>query len=262
MEHITSPQNPALKLARKLLQSSRERQRSSKILLDGAHLIGAYAARFGLPGATIIVDQDATTRSAEIGSLIDAASTDARVVGVPAKLFATISPVETPSGVVAICEQPEVRAIGGQFPFQLLLDGIQNPGNLGSILRTAAATGVTQVLLSPNCADPWSPKCLRGGMGAQFVLPAVVTPDPRISLRGFQGKRIATSSHQGNSLMGMDLSGPLLVLFGGEGAGLPADLTSDADLLVRIPLENDIESLNVAAAVAMFCYERMRQTRI
>jgi len=261
MERITSPQNPALKLARKLLQSGRERQHSGKILLDGVHLISAYAERIGLAGATIIVDQDAIARSSEISSLVDAMSPDVRIVAVPEKVFTTISPVETPSGIAAVCDQPAVPLIEAEPPFCLLLDGIQDPGNMGSILRTAAATGVTRVLLSRSCADPWSPKCLRGGMGAQFVLPIAVTPDPDSAVRQFDGRRIATSSHDGQLLPGTDLSGPLLVMFGSEGGGLAHDLMTRADLRVRIPLANDIESLNVGAAVAMICYERMRQVR-
>ena len=184
---------------------------------------------------------------------------DASVLMVPEKLFNSLSPVDTPTGMAAICERPEVGEAADQLRVHLLLDGIQNPGNLGSILRTAAATRVTRVLLSPTCTDAWSPKCLRGGMGAQFVLPISVVPDPVAVLSRFQGKRIATSPHQGRVLMESDLSGAVLVAFGGEGAGLAENVISSSDLTVRIPLAEGIESLNVGAAVAMICYERLRQ---
>jgi len=144
----------------------------------------------------------------------------------------------------------------------LALDGIQDPGNLGSILRTAAATKVDEVLLSSTCTDPWSPKCLRGGMGAQFVLPITEQVDLSEALTQFQGSRVATSSHSGQSLFETDLSAPALVMVGGEGAGLSDELMASADLTVCIPLEKRIESLNVGAAVAMICYEHLRQSAV
>jgi TrmH family RNA methyltransferase len=261
MKTVTSLQNPTLKLARKLMQSGRERQRSNKILLDGPHLVSGYASRFGWSACVTIFDESAVGRTAEIASLASAMPQDCEMLVVPEKTFRSLSPVETPSGVIAICDRPEVDEIDRPVCVHLLLDGIQNPGNLGSILRTAAATGITRVLLSGNCADAWSPKCLRGGMGAQFVMPTSVATDPGAALKQFQGKRIATSSHDGQALMDADLTGPLLLLFGGEGSGLPAELMREADFTVRIPLENAVESLNVGAAVAMVCYERMRQVR-
>lgn len=259
MKIVTSAQNPTLKLARKLMQSGKERQRSNKILLDGPHLISGYASHFGLSGCVTIVDESAVARSTEIRSLVGAMPDDSSILMVPGKTFRSLSPVDTPSGVVAICERPEVGEAKDRLCVHLLLDGIQNPGNLGSILRTAAATGITRVLLSPTCADAWSPRCLRGGMGAQFVLPVSVVADPLATLSRFQGNCIATSSHHGKPLMEADLSGPLLLIFGGEGAGLAESLISKADHTVRIPLGNEIESLNVGAAVAIVCYERMRQ---
>jgi len=261
MKTVTSAQNPTLKLVRKLMQSGRERQRSNKILLDGPHLVSDYVSRFGLSGCVAIFDESAVARSSEIRDLVETMANDASILLVPEKTFRSLSPVDTPSGVVAICERPDVGEAENRICAHLLLDGIQNPGNLGSILRTAAATGVTRVLLSPTCTDAWSPKCLRGGMGAQFVLPISVVPDAVAALRAFQGRRVATSSHHGQILMEADLSGPVLLLFGGEGAGLPANLIDGADLTVRIPLDNALESLNIGAAVAMVCYERMRQAR-
>ena len=97
-------------------------------------------------------------------------------------------------------------------------------------------------------------------MGAQFVLPITENVDLPGALEQFQGLRIATTSHSGKSLIESDLSAPVVVMIGGEGAGLSADLMACADLAVRIPLENDVESLNVGAAVAMICYEHLRQS--
>ncbi len=258
MERISSADNPTLKLARKLLRSSRERERSGRILLDGVHLLSCYRERFDLSDATMLVS-DSAVNSPEISALLGSAPATTRVFRVAPAAFAAISPVSTPTGIVALCKRPAVAAQLSANPFLLLLDGVQDPGNLGSILRTAAATGVNQVLLSGTCADPWSPRSLRGGMGAQFVVPVSINVDASAVVSSFDGTSLATSPYAEHSLMEIDLSGSVLAVFGGEGAGLSRELTDQASVAVRIPLQNNIESLNVGAAVAMVCYERLRQ---
>ena len=259
MERITSAQNPTLKLARKLSQSAHEREDRGQIVLDGIRLVSDYAERFGLANASLVVSENATSRP-DVSGLIALLSDDARVLHVPERVFQGVSTMDTPSGLVAVVNKPTIAEKEGNDAFWLALDGVQDPGNLGSILRTAAGTNVTQVLLSESCADPWSPKCLRGGMGAQFALPVSKCPDLKRVISGFNGTCIATSSHEGQSLVGTELVTPLILLMGGEGAGLDPALTEIADSCVRIPLNNDMESLNVGAAVAMICYEQLRQS--
>ncbi|MGH8248092.1 MAG: TrmH family RNA methyltransferase [Gammaproteobacteria bacterium] len=260
MERITSDHNPLLKLGRRLIESSRDRRKHNKTVLDGAHLVQAYADRFGLEQASIIVS-DTGLQSAEIRELL-AKRAPGRLLNLPDALFASLSPVETPTGMLAIVEIPRVerRARAGQ-EFWLLLDGIQDPGNVGSILRTAAASGATRALLSPSCADPWSPKCLRGGMGAQLVLPIADHADLWAMLETFTGKIYATAARTGTALFEVDLKGECAVLFGGEGTGLGKDLMTQADSTIQIPIADGVESLNVAASAAMVCYERIRQLR-
>lgn len=260
MERITSDRNPLLKLIRRLIESSRERRQHNKTVLDGAHLVQAYAERFGLERASIIVS-DSGLESAEIRELLPKRA-PGRVLNLPDPLFASLSPVETPTGILALVEIPQFqsRPPGGK-EFWIVLDGIQDPGNVGSILRTAAASGATRALLSPGCADPWSPKCLRGGMGAQFVLPVADHADLWKALEAFQGKVYATAAGTGTALFAVDLSGDCAVLFGGEGTGLAKDLITQADSSIRIPMVGGMESLNVSASVAMVCYERIRQLR-
>jgi TrmH family RNA methyltransferase len=261
MERITSAENPSLKLARKLLKSSRERERSGKILLDGVHLVSEYAARFDLSTCIVFVDEVAA-KSSEITAILNALPAAVRVLELPSQLFASISPVDTPAGIVALCDRPHVADADESTGFWLLLDGIQDPGNLGAILRTAAAMGVDGVFMTSTCVDAWSPKCLRGGMGAQFVLPLRQNVDMNETLRTFEGKRVATSSHGGQSLMKTDLSGHLLAVFGGEGAGLANTAMDMVGVTVCIPMNAGMESLNVGAATAMFCYERARQLMV
>ena len=161
MERITSAQNPNLKLARRLSQSARERDERGQIVLDGIRLVSDYAERFGLANASLVVSEYAMSRP-DVSGLIALLSDDARVLHVPDRVFESVSTMDTPSGLVAIVSKPTITDNEGEKSFWLTLDGVQDPGNLGSILRTAAGTNVTKVLLSESCSDPWSPKCLRG----------------------------------------------------------------------------------------------------
>jgi TrmH family RNA methyltransferase len=259
MERITSAQNPTLKLARKLSRSARDREKQGKIVLDGIRLVSDYLERFGLADASLVLNESALSKSDVIG-LVAALSDDVRLLQVSDRIFQGVSSVDTPSGLIAIVDMPTVTDQQSKYSFWLALDGIQDPGNLGSILRSAASTNVTKVLLSESCADPWSPKCLRGGMGAQFALPVSKCADLKRAISGYNGTCIATSSHEGQSLVDTKLAAPLLLMMGGEGAGLGPELANLADFCVRIPLNNHMESLNVGAAVAMICYEQLRQS--
>ena len=248
-------------MARKLLKSARERRRSGRILLDGAHLIASYAERFGLTGAVVFVNS-VNLATTEISEITASMPEQARVLEVPDALFGDISPVDTPTGIIALVDRPLLKSGDDRNPFCLTLDNIQDPGNLGSMLRTAAAMQVDTVLLSSSCADPWSPKCLRGGMGAQFVVPVTEKVDLLETLTQFKGVRIATSSNSGCPLSQAKLSAPTIVMIGGEGAGLSAELLTCADETIYIPMGKGIESLNVGAAVAMICYEYFRQSPV
>jgi RNA methyltransferase, TrmH family len=259
MERITSSHNPLLKLARNLLDAPRERRKQNRTVLDGVHLVQAYRARFGAGKLTLLVS-DSGLKSAEIRALVEGAPD--RVTHVSDSLFASVSPVETPTGVIAIAEIPQVEPRAqGSDEFWVVLDGVQDPGNLGSILRTAAATGATRALLAGSCADPWSPKSLRGGMGAQFVLPVTDHADLWQEIAAFEGTVYAADAKSGRALFDCDLKGACAVLFGSEGAGLSKELRTQADATLAIPIVAGVESLNVAAAVAMVCYERLRQMR-
>ena len=256
MEHIDSPHNPLVKLAAKLLRSQRHRYSEGRILLDGAHLVSAYRERFGLQEASILVSKTGLHLE-EIRSLID--QPVARVAELPDRLLEKIAPVAAPSGLIAIVPIPRLKPDPSAEPFWILLEGIQDPGNLGAILRSAAAIGATRAVLSASCADPWSPKCLRGGMGAQFVLAVSDHADLLPEMARFSGKILAAAPRTGRTVFEADLSGPLAVVVGGEGGGLSPQVQAATQGVIQIPLSAPIESLNVAAAVAIVCYERLRQ---
>ena len=258
MERITSRQNAHFKQARKLAESARERSKSNQILMDGTRLIRAYAEQFGLEDSTLLISEEGANRP-DIRQLLEATS-PRYIYLLDDDLFAEIAQVETPEGITAIAG---IRRVEAKAPddFRILLDGVQDPGNLGGLLRTAAAAGATSAHIAKGCADVWSPRSLRGGMGAQFVLPICERIDLESALASFHGLIIATSPRASQSIYDIDLSGPAAMIFGNEGRGLPEDVLSMANQLVHIPMAGKVESLNVAAAAAICCFERLRQIR-
>jgi TrmH family RNA methyltransferase len=258
MERITSRQNAHFRLARKLAESARERNKSKQILMDGTRLIRAYAEQFGLEDATLLISEPGENRP-DIQQILET-TPPRHIYLLTDELFAEIAQVETPEGITAIAAMPRVE---WKMPddFRILLDGIQDPGNLGGLLRTAAAAGATSACLAKGCADVWSPRALRGGMGAQFILPIRERIDLEIALSGFRGAVVATSPRASQSIYDVDLSGPVAMIFGSEGRGLQDDVSALANQLVHIPMAGKVESLNVAAAAAICCFERLRQVK-
>lgn len=257
MERIASADNTLLKLVRRLGTSARERSQSGKILLDGVHLLQAYIQRYDCSLATIIVSETGLSNPE-----IAAATSNrggARVVCVADSLFARISPVQTPSGILTIANRPDVEESGDEA-FWVVLDGVQDPGNLGSILRTAAASGATCAVLAADCADPWSPKALRGGMGAQLTLPLREHASLGAALKSFHGRVIGMVPRGGPMIFEVELRGPIALVFGSEGRGLRPDAAAGIQSQASIPGSGTVESLNVAAAAAVCCFERVRQS--
>lgn len=256
MKNIISRDNPTYKQLKKLSESARERRKAGQTLLDGVHLIQTYLATgekpdllavsesgLGHPECAVLLKQVPTSHIAVLTDL----------------LFAEISPVETPVGLLAVVATPR-HIIPAQPEFCVLLEDIQDPGNLGSILRSAAAAGVEVAYLSTHCADAWSPKALRAGMGAHFVMKIEERVPAVDKVSAFQGKSVATCLEAESSLYGLDLTGPVMFLVGNEGAGLSQALLSAASHRVTIPMPGKVESLNAAAASAICFFERVRQS--
>jgi len=145
--------------------------------------------------------------------------------------------------------------------FALLLEDIQDPGNLGSMLRSAAAAGCDAIFLSTGCADAWSPRVLRAAMGGHFVLDIHERQDLPAVARAFPGALLAASLQAGSSLYDCDLRGNVAFLVGNEGAGLSASLLDTATQSIAIPMPGRVESLNAAAATAICLFEAVRQRR-
>lgn len=261
MRNLSSRDNPRIKLVHALANQARERRKLGQTLLDGTHLITA-AIEAGVTVLEVFVSESGLNNG-EILDLLERLPADVQRNLVSDALFAHFSPVETPSGILALIAIPSAStevARGGSI---VILDAVQDPGNLGTILRTAAAAGIAAAWLTPGCAQAWSPKALRAGMGAHFHLPIAEQVDAFAALADFSGRALATGlGANARSVYETDLSGPIAWLFGAEGQGLSASLFARADGVVTIPMAAGIESLNVGAAAAICLFEQRRQSAI
>ena len=260
MKAIASRDNPLVKRLHALSSSARERRKHGETLLDGAHLLDAALQR-QQPLKGLIVAESGFA-SAEIQDLLARCPAEVPRYQFPDALFAHISPVDTPSGIVAIIDLPEEAELDRLTSDVIVLDAVQDPGNLGTILRTAAAAGVRDVLLTEGCAGAWSPRVLRAGMGAHFGLRIRERVDALQVLWDFPGPVLATAlTSDAREIYGIELSRPTAWLFGAEGQGLSPALLALASERVVIPIADTTESLNVAAAVAICLFEQARQRR-
>ena len=257
MLRITSKNNPRLKEAFRLVTSSRDRRKAGKCVLEGEHLVDAYAQRFGAP-LTLVVTDDFLDRppARRLAERFESCT-----LVVPSQIFDELSVLPAGVGMLAVVDTP--RPSAERFgDFCLLLDGVQDPGNVGSMLRSAAAAGVSHALLSPRCAFVWAPKVLRAGMGAHFHLSLhedVDLPQWAREHRGRGGSVVATVRDGGVDLYGATLRAPLAVAIGSEGEGLTAELLAAASQKVTIPMPGKVESLNAAAAAAIVLFECVRR---
>lgn len=257
MRYITSRDNPHFKAIKKLCHSGRERRKLGRIVLDGMHLIESYGARFGRP-EEIVVSETGRQRS-EIADYLSSGAAEGAFVVVRDDLFDELATVETPSGILAVVGQPQSLCGLDPRADAVLLDGVQDPGNLGSILRSAAAAGFRQVLLSSDCAQAWSPKVLRAAMGAHFQVDIHEQCDLPAFLGRYQGQSVATELDASTSLYSASLGRPVAWVFGSEGQGVRSHVASAVNYRVVIPMPGALESLNVAAAAAICLFETVRQ---
>jgi TrmH family RNA methyltransferase len=255
---ISSRDNPLYKRLLRLAASSHERRKTGKALLDGMHLIEAYCASYGVPD-TLIVSNVLRERP-EISAFL-AGHPQIEPVLFTAGLFQDCAQAPHPTGIIAICDVPQAHLPAEPPDCCVLLEGIQDPGNLGSILRSAAAAGIGHAFLTRDCAFAWSPKALRAGMGAHFTLAIYERAELEATAHWFDGEVIATLPNAQRSLYETDVSGRIAWLLGAEGGGLSGAAVSVATQEVAIPMTRRGESLNVAAAAAICFFERVRQRR-
>jgi TrmH family RNA methyltransferase len=256
MKLIQSRDNPFYKELVKLSGSARQRGKANQTLLDGAHLLAAYLDAGMLPQHVLL--SAAASHDAEIAALL-ARLRNVPVTQLDGKLFAELSELKTPTGILALIDVLQPDSPIAQSSFALLLEDIQDPGNLGSMLRSAAAAGCDAVFLSSACADAWSPKVLRAAMGGHFGLCIYEQQDLLNVAKAFSGMLLATMLQATRSLYDCDLRGNVALLIGNEGAGLSDELQNLATQKITIPMQGKVESLNAAAATAICLYEVVRQ---
>jgi TrmH family RNA methyltransferase len=241
--------HPTWKMLRGLADSERDRQDAGKTLLDGIHLLDAYR---GQPEHVIV--SDSGRAKPEIALYLAKAR---NVIELPDAMFEQLSTVKSATGILAVIAVPSApSAVTGSC---VVLDGVQDAGNVGSILRTSAAAGITHVILGKGSARAWSPRVLRAGMGAHFALAIHDGVDLAEALRGYSGRVLATDLGARDSIYTADLTGDIAWLLGNEGAGLSDDAKALATDRVIIPIASHTESLNVAAAAAICLFEQRRQ---
>ncbi len=256
MKKISSADNAQFKSLLKLVHSSRERRLAGYSLLDGVHLLEAYQTRFGAPEQLILSHAGADNR--EVQALL---CHDTPAICLDDHLFKQLSSVATPTGVIAVIRTPRREALPETLDTCVMLEDVQDPGNLGSILRSCAAAGVKQIFLSKQTVNAWSPRVLRAGMGAHFGVGIYERVDLLELARTFPGRVLATQMHATQSVFSCNLTGKIALVLGNEGAGLSDALLACAHETLSIPMSTATESLNVAAAAAICLFERVRQRR-
>jgi len=258
MRTIRSRDNPLFRELVRLAGSARQRGKVGQTLLDGAHLLEAYLDAGEKPRHLLL--NALASHDAEIAVLLERAA-DVPMTQLDDSLFAELSELKTPSGILALIDIPRPAVTAADSRFAVLLEDIQDPGNLGSILRSAAAAGCDAVFLSGGCADAWSPRVLRAAMGGHFALDIQERQDLPVVAGAFCGTLLATSLQAAHSLYDCDLRGRIAFLVGNAGAGLSARLLGLAGQAIAIPMSGRIESLKAAAAAAICLFEAVRQRR-
>jgi RNA methyltransferase, TrmH family len=258
VQAIASADNAHFKALEKLAHSSRERRKRGHSVLDGVHLLAALL-QSGREPESVFVD---AAGEADPGiAVLLAQLEDVPVYRLADALFRAVSTVETPTGVICVAATPEGSTAPANARFILLLEDVQDPGNVGTMLRTAAAAGVEHVLLSNTCAFAWSPKVLRSAMGAHFVLNIVEGVDLAAWLGTFKGMSVALAPRARRTVYDLDLRGPVAFIVGNEGAGLTAAIEHAASERASLPMPGPMESLNAASAASACLFEAVRQRR-
>ncbi|WP_195278459.1 RNA methyltransferase [Clostridium sp. J1101437_171009_A5] len=252
MESITSRQNPLAVHIRKLGAEGKYRRSQRQYLCEGEKLVGE-ALRWSAGVETLVYARGKTPP--------EDLPQEIRLVEVPEGLFESLSTVETPQGVLAVCRRPETALPETMAPGgYLVLDGLQDPGNVGTIWRTADALGAAGVVLLPRCADPFSPKTVRSTMGACFRLPVWETDLDHLCprLEAAEIPLYATALREDTADVRELPLERAAVVIGSEGRGISQEALARCEKTIRIPMRERCESLNAAAAATVVLWEMAR----
>lgn len=253
---ITSSQNPKIKLVRSLLGRAKDRRDAGAFVVEGVRLVeeadvrrSSWKFRFALYDSSL---------NARGSSLVEQLlAREIEVEEVSEQLMKSLSDTETPQGILAVIELTQLP-ITTSPDFVLIPDQIRDPGNLGTLLRTAAAAGVQAVFLPPETTDAFAPKVIRSGMGAHFRLPIQSMKWEKIR-REIEGLQVYLADMDGGSCWEADLRGPLALIVGSEAEGASEEAREVATQKISIPMAGNVESLNAGVAGSVLMFEVVRQ---
>jgi TrmH family RNA methyltransferase len=262
MKVISSRDNPLYKELKHLATSSQARRKAARTLLDGVHLCETYLQHAGLPALCVV--SESAREHPEVAAILVHFTADAHVganrcIILPDALYKALSQVENGIDLLFVIDTPQASYEKGLHRSAVLLDNLQDPGNLGSILRSAAAAGIQDVFCSIGSVFAWSPKVLRAGMGAHFLMQIHENVDLIALVKNAKIPVMATSSHATKTVFQVDLKQDVAWLFGHEGQGVDPVLLASATHQLAIPHLGNVESLNVAASAAICFFEQVRQ---
>ena len=259
MLEVSSPTNSLVKVFRRALE--RGTTREGWLAVEGAFLVEEALSAPLAEVQSVLVARGA---SEKFQSLLERVPGSSEIAQVPDRLFERIAQTQSPQGIAALVEIPAYdleRAVKGAAPVVLVACGVQDPGNLGSMLRSALAFSASAVVTLEDTVSPWNPKAVRASAGAVFRVPIVSSLKPEPALAYLSRKVFVVAGQRSSpvSVAQADLSGPLAILIGREAAGLPPEVARHARLRLRIPIRHEVDSLNAAAAASIFLYEAARQ---
>ena len=257
-EIITSLQNPQIKLWRSLNKSRAERLKAGLFLAEGEHM-AQEALRSEKNARALLISGSARDRYSALEG--QALSQGVLVYVLADHVMQALCDAKTPQGVIAVCAYPENKLLSGSR--LIALDGLQDPGNIGTIIRTMDAAGYDGLLMDEKCADPFGPKALRSTMGGVFRIPMVRTP--------FLAAELRHLADQGYEIIAGDLHGQdfyrrgkardkICIVIGNEGQGISREVLDAATMRLRIPIVGQAESLNAAVAGAIMMYDFLRES--
>lgn len=253
---ITSSQNPKLKLVRALLGRSKERREAGAFVVEGVRLV-EEAVKANCQFQFVLFSDGLTERGKALVKTLTANQIE--VEETSGDLLQNLSETETPQGILAVLPLADLT-IPDSPNFILIPDQIRDPGNLGTLLRSAAAAGVQGALLPPETADAFAPKVLRSGIGAHFQLPihSMTWDEIREHIKELQ---IYLADMNGGSCWEADLRQPLALIIGGEAEGASEEARKLAGHRISIPMPGNVESLNAAVAGSVLMFEVVRQRK-
>ena len=260
--------NTRVKEARKLSRRSVRSERRL-FLADGPKAVEGAFSTVLASGASCVVEVFATPAATEQYAALAAGAGDVPWTLVDDRALASLSDSVTPAGLVAVCRHADVpltEALRGEPRLVVVCADVRDPGNAGTVVRTADAAGADAVVLAGRSVDPWNPKTVRASVGSLFHLPLAVEPDAATVVTAARSAGLAVLAADGAGEVDLDdadelLAGPTAWLFGNEAWGLPDDLAAAADHRVRIPIHGRAESLNLSTAAAVCLYASARAQR-